>query len=53
LRPGDRITLHEAGGGGIGDPQQRPRDLVARDIALGFVTPEGAARDYGYRAGDK
>lgn len=53
LAPGDEITLVQAGGGGIGDPKTRDRALVARDLALGLVTPEGAVRDYGYVAGDE
>jgi len=51
LQPGDEITLIQAGGGGIGDPADRPADLIQRDLELGLVTPEGAARDYGYTAG--
>ncbi|ARP84649.1 methylhydantoinase [Bordetella genomosp. 8] len=37
-----------AGGSGFGDPAQRPRAAVERDIALGLVSEAGAARDYGY-----
>ena len=48
LQPGDEITLIQAGGGGIGDPADRPAGLIERDLELGLVTPEGAARDYGY-----
>ena len=49
LAPGDRIAMVEAGGGGIGDPAKRAVAAIERDIALGRVTPAGAARDYGYR----
>ncbi len=52
LAPGDEIALVQAGGGGIGDPTSRAPDAIARDIALGFVTPEGAARDYGFGPAD-
>ena len=52
LAPGDEIALVQAGGGGIGDPENRAADAIARDIALGFVTPEGAARDYGFGPAD-
>ena len=52
LSPGDEIALVQAGGGGIGDPAERTPDAIARDIALGFVTPEGAARDYGFGSSD-
>jgi N-methylhydantoinase B len=47
---GQRVRLESPGGGGWGDPMRRPREAVARDIRLGFVTPESARRDYGYSA---
>jgi N-methylhydantoinase B len=47
LAPGDRITLIEAGGGGFGDPRERDRDAVARDVANGLVSERNARRDYG------
>jgi N-methylhydantoinase B len=47
---GDRIQLESAGGGGFGDPRQRPPELVAEDVRQGFVTPEAARRYYGYQA---
>jgi len=45
---GRRLVLHLPGGGGIGDPGQRDRALVARDLADGLISPEAAARDYGF-----
>ena len=48
LAPGDRIDTIEAGGGGYGDPRRRSRAAVAADLRAGFVTPEAAARDYGF-----
>jgi N-methylhydantoinase B len=48
IAQGQRLRLESPGGGGWGDPLARPREAVARDIRLGFVTPESAARDYGY-----
>jgi N-methylhydantoinase B/oxoprolinase/acetone carboxylase alpha subunit len=47
LREGDEVLLESAGGGGYGEPRQRERELVAEDVAEGYVTPEAAARDYG------
>ena len=47
LSPGDRLTLIEAGGGGFGDPNQRPRELLADDLRHGYITKAGARRDYG------
>ena len=35
------------GGGGWGDPLERPYDEVARDVLWGKVSPEGAREDYG------
>jgi N-methylhydantoinase B len=49
LRPGDRLVTYEAGGGGYGDPRQRAREAIERDIEARWVTAEGAGRDYGYR----
>jgi N-methylhydantoinase B len=47
LLPGDRLTMHYGGGGGYGDPAARDPAALARDIEDGYVTPEGARRDYG------
>jgi N-methylhydantoinase B len=48
LAAGDRLTFRTAGGGGWGDPRERDRGDIARDIAAGYVSPDGARRDYGY-----
>ena len=37
LRPGDRVTVETAGGGGYGDPRRRASALTAADIADGKV----------------
>ncbi len=39
--------LRVAGGSGFGDPLARPFEAVQRDLDAGYVTPEGARRDYG------
>lgn len=49
LRPGDEIEMIEAGGGGYGDPGERPPEKVLDDVKNGFVSVEGALRDYGVR----
>jgi N-methylhydantoinase B len=49
IRQGQRLRLESPGGGGWGDPMQRPVEAVARDIRLGFVGAEAAIRDYGVR----
>jgi N-methylhydantoinase B len=53
LEAGDRLTFRTAGGGGWGDPRQRVREAIARDIAAGYVTAEAAARDYDYQGGSE
>jgi N-methylhydantoinase B len=47
LAPGDRVTLSEPGGGGFGPARERPREKILADLKDGFITPEGAKRDYG------
>ena len=41
------MILQSGGGGGFGDPLARDPVLVERDVRYGYVTPEGASRDYG------
>ena len=48
LAPGDRLIVHEAGGGGFGPPGERPRASIAHDIAEGYLTPDAARAVYGY-----
>jgi N-methylhydantoinase B len=45
--PGDVVLSLCSGGGGIGDPLDRPADVVMADVREGLVSPQGAARDYG------
>ena len=40
------VELVLAGGAGFGDPEEREQAAVARDLALGLVTPEHVARYY-------
>ncbi len=46
--PGDRLIVELPGGGGLGDPAQRSAARVRADLEAGYVTEEGAKRDYGY-----
>ena len=48
---GERLIVELPGGGGLGDPHDRPPELIRRDLDAGYVTPEGAKRDYGYEDG--
>lgn len=43
LKKGDIIRLETSGGGGHGDPKERPRDDVAFDTEQGYVTTATAA----------
>lgn len=47
LNAGDVVSWRTAGGGGYGDPHERPIALVLKDVAAGLVSVEVAARDYG------
>ncbi|MBM4423916.1 MAG: hydantoinase B/oxoprolinase family protein [Chloroflexi bacterium] len=47
LQPGDVVTMDAAGGGGYGDPRERDREAIARDVEEGKVSKEAAAKDYG------
>jgi N-methylhydantoinase B len=51
LRAGDVLSVRTSGGGGQGDPSARDRALVARDLRLGYITPEHARDAYAVEAG--
>ena len=51
VRAGQVIRIRTTGGGGWGDPLERPYDAVERDLRWGKVSFEGARRDYGVVAG--
>jgi N-methylhydantoinase B len=42
IPPDDRLVVMTPGGAGLGDPKERGRPAVARDVAEGLVTAEGA-----------
>jgi len=48
LLPGDRVRLTVSGGGGYGEPKERPHDEIDEDLREGYVTAGGAKRDYDY-----
>jgi len=41
------VEFQSAGGGGFGDPLERDPEMVKRDVEMGYVSLEGARRDYG------
>jgi N-methylhydantoinase B len=47
VRAGEVIRICTTGGGGWGDPLDRPYDEVLRDVAWGKVSVAGARDDYG------
>ena len=51
--PGHHIVLETPGGGGLGDPRRRARELVRKDVLDGYVTAVSAAKDYGLDPGDE
>jgi N-methylhydantoinase B len=48
LPPDTVVTLSLPGGGGFGEVSQRSREAIIDDIVDGYVTVEGARRDYGF-----
>lgn len=45
-RAGDGVEVELAGGAGFGDVRERSLDAIDSDLAEGYATPAGAARDY-------
>ncbi len=52
IRPGETITNLNPGGGGFGNPFERPVEKVVTDVRNGLVSIEGARRDYGVAIAD-
>jgi N-methylhydantoinase B len=47
LKAGDRVQVNTPGGGGYGDPGERDRALVERDVALGYYSKAEASAKFG------
>src|SRR5437867_2463355 len=47
LAHADLVSLRVSGSGGYGDPRARDPELVARDVALGYVSVDQAREGYG------
>jgi N-methylhydantoinase B len=47
LKPSETVTNLNPGGGGYGDPFERPIDKIVWDVKNGLVSVEGARNDYG------
>jgi N-methylhydantoinase B len=52
VQAGEVIRIRTTGGGGWGDPLDRPYEEVARDVRWGKVSVDGARDDYGVIIGD-
>ncbi|HKZ55430.1 MAG TPA: hydantoinase B/oxoprolinase family protein [Anaerolineales bacterium] len=51
LKAGDVVSLRLPGAGGFGEPMQRDRAALLRDVRDGKVSPESALRDYDVEVG--
>jgi N-methylhydantoinase B len=51
LRPGDRVYMRLPGGGGYGDPRERPAADLYYDVANGYVSRGAAQKEYGATVG--
>jgi N-methylhydantoinase B len=47
VQAGDSFYRPSAGGGGFGDPLERPAEEVLEDVIDGYVSVERASKDYG------
>ena len=48
LERGDRLIIEIAGAGGYGEPRQRAREAIQRDIEYGLLSAEEAREQYGF-----
>ena len=49
LDPGDRLEIELPGGGGWGNPLERPRELIEDDLRQGLISAGHARSAYGWR----
>jgi N-methylhydantoinase B len=47
LNKDDLLFFRTGGGGGFGDPLQRPIEKVVQDVQLGFISVDSAKKNYG------
>ena len=47
IKPGETVTNMNPGGGGYGNPYERPIEKVVWDVKNGLVSIKGAQEDYG------
>jgi len=51
LKQGDSITVRTPGGGGFGEPAERERELLSRDLRRGYYTAQQIAESFGIEMG--
>ena len=49
LQPGDTLRIRYPGGGGMGNPADRDRRLIEKDLRQGVLSPARAQSVYGYK----
>ena len=47
MEPGDLIRMFTGGGGGYGNPYERPAEEVLEEVRAEYITAERARADYG------
>ena len=47
MKRGDIIRMFTGGGGGYGDPFERPAEDVLAEVRADYISPEQAREDYG------
>ncbi|MEK9903842.1 MAG: hydantoinase B/oxoprolinase family protein, partial [Rhodospirillales bacterium] len=47
LKRGMRLRLETPGGGGYGNPKERPRQAISADLNAGYISFDAAKQDYG------
>ena len=48
MSPGDRLVLEVPSGGGYGDPKDRNRDAIERDLREGLLSIQKARAEYSF-----
>ena len=49
MKAGETLIFETPGGGGFGNPQDRPREDVQRDLEEGLISQKAAREIYGVK----
>jgi len=52
VKAGSCLAMYQSGGGGYGDPKERPKELVRADVENGYVSRRAAKEIYGVSLDD-